>query len=69
MKDYIPAVIKVIPQDNFHVHVPLMMGKLKDCTIMNDTVVWDITGNRDNRDCIDIDPFTLYEMECISEKE
>lgn len=21
MKDYIPAVIKVIPQDNFHVHV------------------------------------------------
>lgn len=36
---------------------------------MNDTLVWDITGNRDNRDCIDIDPFTLYEMECISEKE
>ena len=46
-----------------------MMGKLKACTIMNDTVVWDITGNRDNRDCIDIDLFTLYEMECISEKE
>ena len=47
----------------------LMMGKLKACTIMNDTVVWDITGNRDNRDCIDIALFTLYEMECISEKE
>ena len=47
----------------------LMMGKLKACTIMNDTVVWDITVNRDNRDCIDMDLFTLYEMECISEKE
>ena len=49
--------------------LPLMMEKLKACTIMNDTVVWDITGNRDNRDCIDIDLFILYEMECISEKE
>ena len=39
------------------------------CTIMNDTLAWDITGNRDNKNCIDIDPFTLYEMDCISEKE
>lgn len=39
------------------------------CTIMNDTLAWDITGNKDNGNCIDIDPFTLYEMDCISEKE
>ena len=39
------------------------------CTIMNDTLAWDITGNKDNGNCIDIDPFTLYGMECISEKE
>lgn len=29
MKDYIPAVIKVIPQDNFHVHVTFDDGKVK----------------------------------------
>ena len=39
------------------------------CTIMNDTLAWDITGNKDNGNCIDIDLFTLYEMDCISEKE
>ena len=41
----------------------------KACTIMNDTLAWDIIGNRDTGNCIDIDPFTLYEMDCISEKE
>ena len=93
MKDYIPVVIKVIPQDNFHVHVTFDNGKvivydvtkdlqtklfkpLRDikvfketCTIMNDTLAWDITGSSDTGNCIDIDLFTLYEMECISEKE
>ena len=39
------------------------------CIIMNDTLAWDITGNKDNGNCIDIDPFTLYGMDCISEKE
>lgn len=93
MDNYIPTVIKVMPLDNFHVHVTFGDGKvidydatvdlqtalfepLKDievfketCTIMNDTLAWDITGNRDNGNCIDIDLFTLYEMDCISKKE
>ncbi len=30
-------------------------------TVLNDTVAWDITGDRDESACIDIDPFTVYE--------
>lgn len=36
------------------------------CTILNDTLAWDLEGNRDCRKCIDIDPDTLYEAEEIS---
>lgn len=32
------------------------------CTILNDTLAWDINGNRDNTACLDIDPDTLYEL-------
>lgn len=32
------------------------------CTVMNDTLAWDIRGNRDNMNCLDIDPYTLYEL-------
>ena len=38
------------------------------CTIMNDTLAWDLSGNRDNSMCIDIDPDTLYELEAVKEK-
>lgn len=38
------------------------------CTIMNDTLAWDVSGNRDNSMCIDIDPDTLYELEAVKEK-
>ncbi len=33
------------------------------CTIMNDTLAWDISGNDDPSTCIDIDPDTLYSLE------
>jgi len=29
-------------------------------TILNDTVAWDIKGNRSERDCIDIDVFKIF---------
>ncbi len=32
------------------------------CTVMNDTLAWDIGGNRDNTKCLDIDPDTLYDL-------
>ncbi len=38
------------------------------CTIMNDTLAWDVSGNRDNFMCIDIDPDTLYELEPVNFK-
>ena len=32
------------------------------CTIMNDTLAWDVSRNRDATACIDIDPETLYAL-------
>ena len=44
--------------------------KLKDidtfinkCRIMNDTLAWDIAGNNDPTQCIDIDPDYLYSLQ------
>ncbi len=36
------------------------------CTVMNDTLAWDMSGNRDTTKCIDIDPFVLYELPSIN---
>ena len=38
------------------------------CTVMNDTLAWDISGNRDAGRCIDIDPDTLYELPYCEEQ-
>lgn len=38
------------------------------CTIMNDTLAWDIQKNRDQTACLDIDPDTLYELPCAKEQ-
>lgn len=35
---------------------------METCTILNDTLAWDIAGNRDEEKCIDIDPDTLYNL-------
>lgn len=35
---------------------------MNTCTVMNDTLAWDITGNRDHTRCLDIDPDTLYAL-------
>jgi len=36
-------------------------------TILNDTVAWDLKGNRDERDCIDIDPLVLFEAPIVED--
>ena len=36
------------------------------CVILNDTLAWDVTGNMDCTQCIDIDPETLYEAQEIT---
>ena len=33
--------------------------------ILNDTLAWDLSGTRDETDCIDIDPDMLYQLEAI----
>ena len=39
--------------------IDIFMGT---CTILNDTLAWDIAGNRNVSKCIDIDPDTLYSL-------
>jgi hypothetical protein len=41
---------------------------METCTVMNNTLAWDIEGNRDISKCIDIDPETLYELENVKER-
>lgn len=41
---------------------------LNSCTVMNDTLAWDVSGNRDETQCLDIDPEMLYELEMTVEK-
>ena len=36
------------------------------CTVMNGTLAWDISGKWDESDCIDIEPFTVYELDGIN---
>lgn len=37
------------------------------CTVMNETLAWDIEGNRDATKCLDIDPDTLYALPVANE--
>lgn len=37
-------------------------------TILNGTLTWDMTGDRDCTQCLDIDPDVLYELENVKEK-
>lgn len=41
---------------------------MNNCTILNYTLAWDVSGNRDETKCLDIDPDVLYELECVSDK-
>lgn len=38
------------------------------CTILNDTLAWDVSGDRDETKCLDIDPEMLYQLEQVAEK-
>lgn len=41
---------------------------MKTCTIMNNTLAWDIAGGRNEYACIDIDPGTLYSLPNVEER-
>ena len=36
-------------------------------TVINDTVAWDLIGDRDSRFCLDLDPFTIYESDAVAD--
>ena len=35
--------------------------------IINNTVAWDIKGNRDPQKCIDLDPFVIFDLPRVQE--
>ena len=41
---------------------------MNSCTILNDTLAWDVSGDRDSTKCLDIDPETLYKLEQAVER-
>ena len=34
-------------------------------TVINHTAAWDVTGDRDPRRCIDLDPFVIFEQDAV----
>jgi len=36
-------------------------------TVINDTVAWDIGGCRDSRNCVDLDPFVIFEQSVVDD--
>ncbi|MCD8148091.1 MAG: DUF2442 domain-containing protein [Clostridiales bacterium] len=36
-------------------------------TVMNQSVAWDLSGNRDEENCIDVDPFCVYECPMVAD--
>ena len=36
-------------------------------TIINETIAWDMGGNRDPYKCIDIDPFALFDQASVAD--
>lgn len=54
----------VAPMLDKEVFAPLkdMEVFINACTVLNDTLAWDLGGNRDVMRCLDIDPCTLHEL-------
>lgn len=65
MKDLISEGVK---KGNVFKKLANLSFFLKKCTVMNGTLAWDLSGNRDESDCIDIDPLTLYELPMAKER-
>ncbi len=40
---------------------------MQRCCILNNTLAWDMTGDRDPRECADIDPDMLYSLDSVEE--
>ena len=58
---------QMIQKEAFHILKDINVF-MDTCTVMNDTLAWDIYKNRDNTTCLDIDPDTLYELPNVKEE-
>ncbi len=36
-------------------------------TVLNNTVAWDLSGKRDKSDCVDIDPFEVFDSPMVDD--
>ena len=79
MKDYSVYVYfedgKIVCYDMSHMIEKDVFRPLKNidifmntCTVLNDTLAWDISMNRDSASCLDIDPDTLYALPFAEEQ-
>ena len=68
MLEYIPTVIQVIPYEDYTVDVYFDDGKIVKCMVLNGTLAWDVAGGRNVKECIDIDPLYLHELEKSKER-
>ena len=41
---------------------------MNTCTVLNGTLAWDISGDRDGSKCLDIDPNMLYNLDNVKER-
>ena len=41
---------------------------VNSCLVLNDTLAWDIVGDRSLDNCLDIDPETLYSLPNVSDE-
>lgn len=42
---------------------------INSCTIMNDTLAWDVSGKMDDSLCIDISPESIEECDIVQEQD
>lgn len=73
-ENYIVEVLfqdgKIVNYDVNHLLEKGLFNLLKDlkfykerCTVMNHTLAWDMSGEYDPQNCIDIDPDMLYSLQ------
>ena len=69
--EYIPKVLQAVAGENFTIYLLQLGGVFEPMrdpdyfrdrlTVLNDTAAWDVSGDMDPCNCIDLDPIELYE--------
>lgn len=59
--DMLPFINEGKEKNNIFAKIADIDTFMAKCTVMNETLAWDIGGNRDTYNCIDIDPLEIYD--------